>query len=81
MKCKKDSCNNEVKKKINILLNTLKDNQKKAIIYRYYKDMTYEQIAKKMKLSTGNVGFILHTAIKKIKEEFDKINVNGSYVR
>ena len=56
------------------LLNKLSKNQRKAIKLRYFQDLSYTTIAEKMKTTVGNVGFMLSTAIKKIKIELDKQN-------
>lgn len=49
----------------------LKPNQRKVIRLRYFQNYSYESIAKKSKLSLGNVGFQLHTAIKNLKKLMD----------
>jgi RNA polymerase sigma-70 factor (ECF subfamily) len=41
--------------------------QKEVIKYRFFKDLNYEQSAKKMKTSSGNVGFLQSTALKELK--------------
>lgn len=67
---------NQIKK----ILSKLSDRHKKIIKYRYYDNLSYEKIAKKMKITQGNVGFILHMAVNKIRAEFTKINMNNEYV-
>jgi RNA polymerase sigma-70 factor (ECF subfamily) len=42
----------------------------KVITYRFYKNLSYEAIAKKMKTTKGNICFMLNFAIKKLKKEF-----------
>jgi RNA polymerase sigma factor (sigma-70 family) len=66
-------------KQLKKILSKLSPKHKKIIKYRYYSDYSYEQIAQKMNLTSGNVGFILHMAVAKIKKEFSKINKNNQY--
>lgn len=66
-------------KQLKNIISKLSDRHKKVVKYRYFNDYSYEQIAKKLKTTTGNVGFMLHTAIAKMKKEFDKVNKNNQY--
>ena len=67
-------------KQLKKIISKLSDRYKKVVKYRYYNDYSYEEIAKKMKTTSGNVGFMLHTAINKMKKEFDKTNKNNDYI-
>jgi RNA polymerase sigma factor (sigma-70 family) len=49
----------------------------KVITYRFYKNLPYETIAKKMKTTKGNIGFMINYALKKLKKEF--LNNNKKY--
>ncbi len=62
----------ELYKKVEKLLNTLSNQQKKMIKLRYFSDLDYSQIAKKMKTSSGNVGFHLSTALKTVRKKLAK---------
>jgi RNA polymerase sigma factor (sigma-70 family) len=62
----------ELYKKIKKILNTLSPQQKKTIKLRYFSDLDYNEIAKKMKTSTGNVGFHLSTALKNVRTKLTK---------
>lgn len=67
------------KEKIQKLLKLYKKIPKRqlaAIKYRYYKDLDYTQIAKKMKTTTGNVGFMLSTGISSLRSLFAKEKKN-----
>lgn len=70
----------ELKAKIPYLLNTLSEKQRNVVVLRFYHDMTYDQIAKKLHTSNGNVGFLLSTAMANLKKEFSNINAKYQYV-
>lgn len=59
-------------KKVENLLKKLSPQQRKMIRLRYKSDLSYEEIAKKMKTTTGNVGFHLSTGIKILKKNLLK---------
>jgi RNA polymerase sigma factor (sigma-70 family) len=59
----------ELYKKIEIIVKNLTPQQKKMIQLRYKSDLSYEEIAKKMKTTSGNVGFHLSTAIKNVRKK------------
>lgn len=63
-------------KMVNDLLNKLSNNQKKAIKLRYFNNLSYAQIAKKMKTSENNVGFSICAGIKNLKKHFYKYKSN-----
>lgn len=69
-----DMMQSELLKSMTKLINKLSKNQQKALKLKYFQDCTYEVIAKKMKTSTGNVGFMLSDAIKRLKILLDKEN-------
>jgi len=72
--------NSELISQIPNLMKVLTKNQKKAIQYRYFKDFSYKQIGKTLKLKESNVGFILHKAIHNLRAEFLKLNKKFGYV-
>lgn len=49
-------------------LSTLPDNQQEVVRLRFQSGLSYKEIAKVTKLSVSNVGYLLHTAIKSIRE-------------
>jgi RNA polymerase sigma factor (sigma-70 family) len=54
----------------------LSENQRKAIKLRYFNNLSYAEIAKKMKTSENNVGFTICTGIKNLKKHFFKHKAN-----
>lgn len=50
------------------LLATLSDNQREVVRLKFQHGMSYQQISGITGLSVSNVGFLLHTAIKSIRE-------------
>jgi RNA polymerase sigma-70 factor (ECF subfamily) len=64
--------NKECAKKMLKALKTLSKQQQKVIKLRYYSDLDYAQIAKKMKTTSGNVGFHLSTGLKNLRKKLLK---------
>ena len=50
------------------LLDQLSENQRDVIRLKFQYDLAYREIAEITKLSVGNVGFLLHTGLKKLRE-------------
>jgi RNA polymerase sigma factor (sigma-70 family) len=59
----------ELYKKIDKITKSLSKQQRKMIQLRYKSDLSYEEIAKKLKTTSGNVGFHLSTAIKNVRKK------------
>ena len=59
----------ELYKKVQNIIKNLTPQQKKMIQLRYKSDLSYEEIAKKMKTTSGNVGFHLSTAVKNVRKK------------
>ncbi len=47
----------------------LPDNQQEALRLRFQNEMSYQQISEVMQTSVGNVGYLLHHAIKTVRKE------------
>lgn len=50
------------------MLDQLPDSQQEVVRLKFQNDMTYQEIADVTGLSVTNVGFLLHTAIKRLRE-------------
>jgi RNA polymerase sigma-70 factor (ECF subfamily) len=50
------------------LLDTLTPNQREVIRLKFQNDLSYREIADITQLSVTNVGFLLHTGLKKLRE-------------
>jgi RNA polymerase sigma-70 factor (ECF subfamily) len=50
------------------LLDRLSPNQREVIRLKFQNDLSYQEIARVTQLSVTNVGFILHTGLKKLRE-------------
>jgi RNA polymerase sigma factor (sigma-70 family) len=50
------------------LLDHLTPNQREVIRLKFQNDLSYQEIADILELSATNVGFILHTGLKKLRE-------------
>jgi len=63
----------ECYKKATVLMKgILSKDQQKAIKLRYFSDLNYKEIAKKMKTTTGNVGFLLSIGLSKVRKKLMK---------
>lgn len=51
-----------------LILDQLPENQQEVVRLKFQNDMTYQEIADVTGLSVTNVGFLLHTAIKRLRE-------------
>jgi RNA polymerase sigma-70 factor (ECF subfamily) len=47
----------------------LPDNQQEALRLRFQNEMSYQQISEVMQTSVGNVGYLLHHAIKTVRKQ------------
>ncbi len=50
------------------VVETLPKNQREVIYLKFQCDLSYKEISDITKLSTGNIGFLIHTAIQSIPE-------------
>lgn len=50
------------------MLDQLPDNQQEVVRLKFQNDMTYQEIADVTGLTVTNVGFLLHTALKRLRE-------------
>jgi RNA polymerase sigma factor (sigma-70 family) len=63
---------NELHERVWQLLDRLSHNQREVIRLKFQHDCSYQEIADITGLSTGNVGFLMHVAIKKLRELLGK---------
>ncbi len=50
----------------------LPHNQKEVILLRFQQNMSYKEIAEVTGLKSGNVGFLLHTGLKNLREKLEQ---------
>ena len=50
------------------MLDQLPENQQEVVRLKFQNEMTYQEIADVTGLSVTNVGFLLHTALKRLRE-------------
>ncbi len=50
------------------LIDRLSDNQQEVIRLKFQQDLSYREIAELTGLKEGNVGFLLHTGLKRLRE-------------
>ena len=51
------------------ILNTLPANQQEVIRLKFQSDLSYQEISQITSLSVSNVGFLIHTGLKAIREK------------
>jgi len=51
------------------MLNGLSKNQREVVYLKFQCDLSYKEISEITKLSIGNVGFLMHTALKTIRKQ------------
>jgi RNA polymerase sigma factor (sigma-70 family) len=59
--------NRELAGSLNQLLQHLSENQREVIVLKFQNDLSYREIAGITELSVTNVGFLLHTGLKKLR--------------
>lgn len=55
------------------LLDRLSDNQREVIRLKFLHDCSYQEIADITGLGTGNVGFLMHTGLKKLRQMMERL--------
>jgi RNA polymerase sigma factor (sigma-70 family) len=60
-------------KKLIKSFHVLNKTQKKVLECRFYKNLSYIEISKKLNLTVSNVGVIINTIVKKLRLEFKKL--------
>lgn len=53
------------------VLSTLSENQQEVVRLKFQSGLSYREISDITELSVSNVGFLLHTALKKIRERLE----------
>lgn len=62
----------ELKEHLIEAMSILTDREKSVIKCRFFHEMSYEESAKALNTSTGNIGFMQHSALKKLKNAIEK---------
>ncbi len=66
----------EIVLKLEEALLKLQDKEREVVLLKIYEELSYKEISKQTGLSESNVGFILHTAMKKLAQSLGG-NKNG----
>ena len=56
------------------LIDGLPENQQKVIRLRFHAGLAYREISESTGLSEGNVGYLLHTALGKLREQMQSLD-------
>jgi RNA polymerase sigma factor (sigma-70 family) len=59
-------------------MDRLSDNQKTVILMKFREGMSYQEIAEATGLSSGNVGFLIHTGLKRLRQLLPADLLEGS---
>ncbi len=59
---------NERLSRVMNLLNRLSENQREVILLKFQQGLSYQEIQQITGLSSGNIGFLIHTGIKRIRD-------------
>ena len=51
------------------LIEKLPKNQREVVYLKFQSDLSYKEISEITKLSVSNVGFLIHTAVRAIREQ------------
>jgi RNA polymerase sigma-70 factor (ECF subfamily) len=68
----------EIHEAASAIVDSLPNSQREAIYLRYYADLSYEEIAKALNISTATVGTNIMKGKKKIKEKLTKMDEQGN---
>jgi RNA polymerase sigma factor (sigma-70 family) len=63
------------------LVNTLPNRQRELVLLKFQQDFSYQEISEVTGLTVSNVGFILHQAIRSLKQEWHALetaNIGGN---
>ena len=58
----------EAKSRLTLLLDTLPENQQEVLRLKFQAGLSYREISRVTELSVSNVGYLIHTAIKSIRQ-------------
>ena len=60
------------------ILQTLPRNQQEVIRLKFQNGLSYREISEVTKLSVSNVGFLLHTGLKTVRQKLDALERSSS---
>jgi RNA polymerase sigma-70 factor (ECF subfamily) len=60
------------------LLATLPSNQREVVRLKFQNQLSYREISQLTRLSETNVGFLLHTALKTLRQRFERLDAGPS---
>ena len=70
--------NKEATERLGLLLGHLPEQQREVIRLRFQCDLSYREISEITKLGVGNVGFLIHTGLKKLRQLWpENLEVNS----
>lgn len=63
---------NESSRRVEALVAALPENQREVVRLKFQSGLSYKEISRVTDLSVGNVGFLIHTAMKTLRAEMQK---------
>lgn len=64
---------NDARQTLPRLMNRLPERQREAIRLKFQQSLSYREIARVMKTSESNVGFLIHTGVKSLRDEMQQL--------
>ena len=62
----------EMHQRLEMYLQRLTPNQREVVVLKFQQGLSYEEISRVTGLSNGNVGFLLHNALKRLRERMPR---------
>lgn len=67
------AANRDASDRVGDILATLPPNQREVVRLKFQQQLSYQEIAEVTSLSVSNVGFLLHTALKTLRQRFVRL--------
>lgn len=64
--------------RLSLLIDKLPENQQKVVRLKFHSGLKYREISEATGLSQGNVGFLLHTALKTLRQQLQLLGMPAS---
>jgi len=62
---------------IQMLVSEMETRDREMVTMKYFQDLKYHEIAERLEMSVGNVGYRLHHLLKQLAERLRKAGVEG----
>jgi len=62
---------------VQMLVSEMEDRDRQMVTLKYFEDLKYHEIAERLEMSVGNVGYRLHHLLKQLAERLRKSGIEG----